>query len=131
MGIDLQGSTNGRTPNDGVGDADTGPNNLQNFPVISSATTGLQATIIKGTLRSTQNATFTIQFFSNPRSTRDEGKNFIGQIAVSDTEGDGIMPFTFKPKTKVEAGMFVTSTATDALFNADTSEFSSAREVRE
>jgi hypothetical protein len=40
LGIDLVGGSedpDGRTANDGVPDADTGANNLQNFPVISSA----------------------------------------------------------------------------------------------
>ncbi len=125
LGIDLDPGSN-----DGVGDADTGPNNLQNFPTLSSAKTGRRATTIKGTLESTQNATFTIQFFSNPASTRDEGKKFIGEKAVTDTDGDGIVPFTFKPTNKVKAGMFVTATATNDS-TADTSEFSAPRKVRE
>jgi hypothetical protein len=69
-----------------------------------------------------------IQFFSNPNSTKEEGKKFLGQKLVSDTDGDGILPFTFKPQTKVGAGMFVTSTATNDV-TGDTSEFSAPREV--
>ena len=127
LGIDLGGA--GVTPNDGPGDADTGANNLQNFPVLSSARTGRRTTTIKGTLESTQNGTFTIQFFKNPKDTRDEGKTFVGEKVVSDTDGDGVVSFTFKPSKKVKEGMFVTATATDQA-TSDTSEFSAPKKVR-
>ncbi len=124
LGIDLDPNSN-----DGVGDADTGPNNLQNFPVLSSAKTGRRATTIKGTLESTQNGTFTVQFFSNPKGTWEEGKKFIGQKVVA-TDGGGRVSFTFKPNKKVKAGLFVTTTATDDS-TGDTSEFSAPKKVRE
>lgn len=127
LGIDLDGD--GITPNDGPGDADTGPNNLQNFPVISSANTGRRATTIKGTLESTLNATFIIQFFKNPIGAKDEGRTFAGEKVVSDTDGDGVVSFTFKPAKKIQAGMFVTATATDQA-TGDTSEFSAPKKVR-
>ncbi len=41
---------------------DTGPNTLQNFPVITS----VSATRIQGTLNSRPRKTFTVQFFSSP-----------------------------------------------------------------
>jgi CSLREA domain-containing protein len=135
LGIDLGGD--GRTAND-PGDADTGANNLQNSPVITSAKTGRQATTIKGTLDSPlegKNDTFTIQFFKNPESTREEGKKFIGEMAgVRDNDGvaDGIISFTFKPEKKVKAGMFVTATATytGKPSGDDTSEFSAPKKVQ-
>jgi CSLREA domain-containing protein len=134
LGIDLGGD--GRTAND-PGDADTGANNLQNFPVITSAKTGRRATTIKGTLNSPlegKNDTFTIQFFKNPESTREEGKKFIGEMTgVTDTDGviDGIISFTFKPQKKVKEGMFVTATATytGKPSGDDTSEFSLPKKV--
>jgi trimeric autotransporter adhesin len=135
LGIDLGGD--GRTAND-PGDADTGANNLQNYPVITSAKTGRQATTIKGTLDSPlegKNDTFTIQFFKNPESTREEGKKFIGErTGVTDTDGviDGIISFTFKPPKKVKEGMFVTATATyiGSPTGDDTSEFSAPKRVQ-
>jgi CSLREA domain-containing protein len=127
LGIDLGGD--GITPND-PGDPDTGPNNLQNFPVITSAKTGRRATTIKSTFDSTPSGTSIIHYFSNPKGTRDEGKNFIGWTAVTDTDGDGIITtFLFKSARKVKPGLFVTATATDDT-TGDTSEFSAPRKVR-
>jgi CSLREA domain-containing protein len=124
LGIDL--GDDGLTPND-LSDADTGPNNLQNFPVLDSAKTRRRATIIKGALDSTANSTFTIQLFSNPKSARDEGKTFIGQKTVA-TDASGQVPFTFKPPKKVKSGLFVTATATNDT-TGDISELSVAKKV--
>src|SRR5439155_27181143 len=68
LGIDLSSSsdpTNGVTPND-AGDGDSGPNNLQNFPVLTGASSSASGgTFITGTLNSTPNRTFTIEFFAS------------------------------------------------------------------
>jgi hypothetical protein len=69
----------GGAPNE-PGDADTGPNNLQNYPLKTSVKTGRRATTIMGTLDSTKNGSFTIWFFSNPKSTKEEGKKFIHRL---------------------------------------------------
>lgn len=99
----------------------------QAVPVLNSAKTGRRATTVKGTLDSTANGTFTIRFFSNLRSTRNEGKKFIGQKEVtSDASGRG--SYTFKPAKKVKAGLFVTATATSGN-TGDTSEFSAPKKV--
>jgi len=70
LGINLVGGredTNDVTKNDGrARDRDTGANNLQNFPVLSSARTVGTTTTIKGTLKSRPKKTFIIQFFSSP-----------------------------------------------------------------
>jgi hypothetical protein len=128
LGIDLVHSNDppGVTPND-PGDNDAGPNNLQNFPDISSARTGRRATTIKGTLNSTASTTFTIQFFSSPvadPSGNGEGKKLKGSKSVT-TDSSGDATFTFKPKRKVPKGQVVTATATNQS-TGDTSEFSKA-----
>ncbi len=120
LGIDLK--NDGPTPND-PGDGDHGPNNLQNFPVITSAVTSSGSTTIAGTLNSKPNRTFTIQFFSNPAG--NEGKKFLGEQSVS-TDSEGNVTFTFVPDEAVRAGQKITATATGP---EGTSEFSAPREV--
>jgi parallel beta-helix repeat protein len=129
LGIDLGGPgeysvTNVSTPND-AGDTDTGPNGLQNKPVLSSAKTVSGKTTIKGTFSSNTGQTYTIEFYSNPSG--DEGKKFIGQKSVT-TDGSGNASFTFSPATKVPAGQTITATATNES-TGDTSEFSAAKGV--
>ena len=120
LGIDL--GSNGPTPND-TGDADAGPNNLQNKPVLSSAKTSATSTTVRGTLNSTSGKTIVVRFFSNPSGT-DEGKTFIGQKSVT-TDTSGNSTFTFSSAQKVGLGRTVTATATDPAGN--TSEFSAPR----
>jgi hypothetical protein len=126
LGIDLW--SDGPTPND-PGDGDSGPNNLQNKPILSSAETLSGKTIVKGKLNSVPilDAAYKVQFFSNPSGT-NEGKKFIGQKTVC-TDGSGDVTFTFSPAAKVSVGQTITATAT-RVSTGDTSEFSAAREVR-
>src|SRR5215203_2298908 len=118
QGIDL--GDNGPTAND-PGDTDTGANHLQNFPVLTSATTTSGTTTIQGTLESRPGEFYTIQFFSSPRG--DEGRKFIGQQRVFTDDTSGIASFTFTPANAVAAGQRVTATATRQA-TRDTSEFS-------
>jgi hypothetical protein len=113
-----------RTAND-PGDADIGPNERQNYPVLSSARTSANQTTIRGRLNSNPNETYTLQFFSNPPGT-NEGKKFIGQMSVT-TGADNRVSFTFRPAKKVGVGRAITATATDV--DANTSEFSDPRTV--
>jgi len=103
------------------GDGDSGPNNLQNFPVLTSATIG--STTIEGTLNSTPDTEFRLEFFANSTcdpSGHGEGERFLGSTTVmTDGDGDASFSVTF-PETV--PGEFITATATDPDNN--TSEFS-------
>jgi hypothetical protein len=120
LGIDL--GFDGVTSNE-AGDPDTGPNNWQNFPVLTMATSSGGSTTIMGSIDSAvANSTYpiTIEFFSNPAcddSGHGEGQNFLGSLSVS---GPGA--FTATLPVGVPPGDVVTATATDAQDN--TSEFS-------
>ncbi|MCT7985319.1 DUF4347 domain-containing protein [Laspinema sp. A4] len=126
LGIDLAGpATNsaGTTAND-EGDADTGANNLQNFPIITSAISNGTTTTILGTLNSTPNTEFHIEFFANRTldpSRFGEGERLIGFVTVT-TDGSGNVSFTETLNRAVPANELITATATDP--NNNTSEFS-------
>ena len=133
-GLGIALNNDGVTDNDPK-DPDTGPNRLQNFPVITSAST----TTIKGRLNSRPRKTFTIQFFSNPAPNFPtgfgEGDTFLGEKTVT-TNLEGRVSFTFA--TAVTAGEVVTATATrlvpdpndpTTLLLTDTSEFSAAKRI--
>lgn len=99
-------------------DGDTGANNKQNYPLITSATNSGTATTIKGTLNSKPRKTFTIQFFQNPVLT-GEGKTFLGQMNVT-TNRKGKASFSYLGPA-IDTGQQVTATATGT---DGTSEFS-------
>jgi Domain of unknown function (DUF4347)/Cadherin domain/Right handed beta helix region/Laminin G domain len=126
LAIDL--GANGVTAND-VGDADSGANNLQNFPVLASAaTTGTQITIV-GSLNSVANSYYRIEFYANTSgdaSGNGEGQTFIGFANVA-TDAAGNATFSATLTQAVPAGAVISATATrsDAAFSTftDTSEF--------
>ncbi|HEX8199112.1 MAG TPA: Calx-beta domain-containing protein, partial [Isosphaeraceae bacterium] len=120
LGIDLGGD--GVTPND-PRDGDGGPNNLQNAPVLTGASTSS----VRGVLNSTPNTTFLIQFFGNAQtdpSGLGEGQAPIGSTAVT-TDAAGNATFAVTLAAPLAEGQFVTATATSTATN-DTSEFSNA-----
>jgi CSLREA domain-containing protein len=134
LGIDLQGpgesasTTDVATPND-PGDADEGPNGLQNTPVISSAKNTSTKTTIAGKLSSAPDTLYRVQFYSNPSG--NEGKKFLGLKLVT-TDASGNASFTFTPSSKVAAGQTVTATAQGEFLEATsvgTSEFSAPKKV--
>jgi len=125
LGIDVMpaGSPEGVTPND-PGDTDTGGNDMQNFPLFTSVTTGA-TTHVQGVLHSKASMTYDLDFYSNACSTfpRDplEGETWIGTTQVT-TDGNGDAAFDEVLSVATAAGSRVTATATDPLGN--TSEFS-------
>lgn len=128
LGIDLVG-TNGIDGND-PGDPDTGPNNLQNFPVLTSAASNAATTTIGGTLDSEASKQYRLEFFSNSAcdpSGNGEGQAFLGSTNVT-TDGAGNATFTALLFVPTPVGQFVTATATENPAN-NTSEFSACRTV--
>jgi hypothetical protein len=130
LGIDLEfdGDPNCIEPNDNC-DVDTGPNNLQNYPVITSAMSGGGNINIQGSLNSAPSTTFRVEFFDNPQCDtlgNGEGQTFIGSADIpTDASCNAAIDVTF-PVT-VQSGHVVTATATDP--NNNTSEFSACRVV--
>lgn len=121
MGIDLDPP--GVTANDGT-DSDIGPNNLQNFPVLTSVMSLGNSTTIQGSLKSIPNATFQIDFYSSAvldSSGNGEGALFLHTTTVN-TNGSGDATINVTFQTPMGATQAVTATATDA--NGNTSEFS-------
>ncbi len=118
LGVDL--NNDGVTAND-VGDADVGPNGLQNFPVLTAATPGTPGTVT-GSLDSAA-GTYRIEFFAN--TTCDPSGNGQGETFLGFVDADANTPFQFD--TDLVLDQIVTATATDA--NGNTSEFSACLPV--
>jgi uncharacterized repeat protein (TIGR01451 family) len=126
LGVDL--NDDGVTAND-ANDADAGPNNLQNFPVLTAASAFGANTKITGTLNSTVSTIFKLQFFSNAAcdaSGNGEGRTFLGSTTVT-TDSEGNAAFNVTLAATVAATEVVTSTATDPAGN--TSEFSACQGI--
>lgn len=124
LAINLQANNGafGVTAND-AGDGDSGPNALQNYPVLTSAVLGL-GTTVQGSLNSTASSTFRVEFFAITTADASgfgEGENFIGAIDVM-TNGSGNATINHALAATVPAGQRISATATDA--NGNTSEFS-------
>ena len=129
--IDL--NVDGVTAND-VGDADAGPNNLQNFPVLTSAVTdGSGQLLVTATLNSSPNSFYRIEFFASvtPDATGyGEAGRYLGFVNVpTDASGDAVGNATLA--ATVAAGEFITATATrsNAGYTAFTDTSESARNV--
>jgi titin len=134
LGIDLG--------NDGVthnhrSNPSSGPNNLQNFPVLTSATSlagGL--TMLSGRLHSTPNTTYTLDFYASATpdpSGFGEGQRYLGTKVVSGsltvtTDKFGNATFMVVLAATTTQGEVVSVTATDPA--GDTSEFSAVLTVR-
>ena len=94
---------------------------MQNFPVLTSATTNGVLIKVIGTLNSTASTTYTVEFFSN--TSGSQGRTFIGKTTTT-TNGSCNASFNVTLPQIVASGLNITSTATDPSGN--TSEFSAA-----
>jgi len=132
LGIDLASATEngfGVNAND-ADDADTGPNDYQNFPVLATAVTDGSSTItIDGTLDTdglTQD--YRIEFFASSTgdaSSYGEAERYLGSVSTT-TNGSGVAAFSAVLSETVAAGEVITATATVDLGlgdYGDTSEF--------
>ncbi len=125
LGIDLEfdGDPNCIEPNDNC-DVDTGPNNLQNYPVLTSAISGGGSIFIQGSLNSAASTTFRVEFFDNVQCDpfgNGEGQTFIGSADIP-TAANCTAPINVTLPVNVQSGHVITATATDPTGN--TSEFS-------
>jgi hypothetical protein len=127
LGIDLPGG-DPVNPND-PGDADTGPNGLQNYPVLTSAVLRPGRLLVTGTLDTPNPRTAVIEIFANPvpdpggdPTGHGEGAIFLG-TARPNSRGafTAVLPV-------VAEGTLISATATDREGN--TSEFSENIEAR-
>jgi M6 family metalloprotease-like protein len=125
LGIDLDKNNDakGITLND-LNDVDTGPNNLQNFPVITkvtkSATTPIQYTY-EGTLNSRPNTTYIIDLYGNlvaHLSGYGEARYWLGSVTVT-TNANGNATFSL---TTTNNRKYLSATATNTTLG-ETSEF--------
>lgn len=117
LGLDLSPEggvvADGVTMNDGCGDADTGPNGFQNFPVLVSAVVAGSNTTIDFDL-DTAAGDYRVEFFSvlaaDPTG-HGEGRTFLGaeQVSVSATCDES---FEVELPVGAPEGALVTATAT-------------------
>lgn len=111
--------------NDGVtqntpGGSNSGPNNLQNYPLLEPYVTPGK---VAGTLNAAANKTYIVDFYANAAtdpSGHGQGQVYLGRHLVT-TGADGNARFTFN-FTPVAGDSMLTATATDP--NGNTSEFS-------
>jgi hypothetical protein len=129
FGIDLGGD--GVTRNDSRGHI--GPNDWQNFPVLTAVLAGA-ATTISGTLSSAANTAFALDFYANDKadpSGYGQGQYYLGSTTSPvQTDGSGKANFEVTLPANTNCGEFLSATATvlsttvPGITVGDTSEFS-------
>jgi hypothetical protein len=111
-------------PND-VLDGDSGANNRQNYPVLTSAVIQGSDTVIQGSLGSAVGTAYTVELYANDAcdpSGYGEGQRFIKAVSVT-TDVNGLAAInTTSSYVAISTSMFITATATDP--NGNTSGFS-------
>jgi hypothetical protein len=103
-----------------------GPNNLQDYPVLTSATSSSTDTAVTGTFSEAAepNTTLTLDFYANPiadPSGYGQGQTYLGSTTVT-TDGNGNATFSADFAVGNLGGQWITATATDP--GGNTSEFS-------
>ena len=111
----------GPTPNHAPGTP--GPNDYQNHPTLALAQSDGSTTEVQGSLYSTPNSSFLIQFFASPVPSwtgYGQGKTLVGASDVT-TDQNGDASFTESIPVGLAPGQYLSATATDP--NGNTSEF--------
>jgi titin len=113
LGIDL--APFGPNPNT-PGGPHVGPNDLQNYPAISTAV-GSAASQVIGTLNSTPNTTFILDFYANDSGKGNagaygQGQYYLGSASVT-TDGSGNVSFNVSGLAATTPGEWISATATD------------------
>lgn len=129
LGIDLAADDEDSyrvNPNDD-GDYDDGPNALQNYPEIETATIEGDQILVTGRLNSAAGTRYRLQFFANSDDSCDptngEGEIFVGEsYAITNTNLNNTFSYAFDIPQGAEDYRSVSATATDE--DGNTSEFS-------
>lgn len=110
-----------RLPRLDLGDTDTGPNDLQNFPVITSITSDGQGQVrLQGGLNSTPSSNFILQFYRMRTTSTDT--ELLGTIEVTtDTAGIASFDVSVPFPGDLRQYDFISGTATSQ--DGNTSEF--------
>ena len=117
-GIDLDGF-----PGNHVG-YESGPNDLQNYPVITNAFGYSGSTIVRGNFNSLPNGAYFIDFYGNTGPdyySFMEGQTYLGTVSVT-TSGSGNALFAYTNTSGNYAGQYISATAT--ALTGDSSQFS-------
>jgi CSLREA domain-containing protein len=127
LGIEL--GADGVTPND-AGDADSGANGLQNYPVLTRATTSPTTTGISGTFSGAPNTSLFMDYYvsdtCDPSGYGEGASQLDSQTVTTDAGGQAVIQISSGfPATT--AGKYLTATATGP--QGDTSEFSACRKI--
>jgi parallel beta-helix repeat protein len=122
IGIDLGG--NGPVANHSG--SEVGPNNYQNFPIITGVQAAAGSYSVGGTLNSLPNSVYTLDVYGQSApgtGGAKAGQTYLGSVLVT-TDGQGNAVFNATFSGTVAAGEAIEATATDV--GGNTSEFSPA-----
>lgn len=112
--------------NVGVSFGNGNPNLLQSSPVLTGVTSRGDTTTVTGTLNSTPNSMYRLQFFGSAVCA-ERGEDLIGEELLA-TDGSGAASFTVVLPEGIGSGRYVNATATD-LGTSNTSRYTSCAAV--